>query len=582
MNNQKKVDPIVVEVLSNAFMSVAEEIGTILIRTAYSTNIKERKDCSCAIFDVDGTTIAQAEHIPVHLGSMLGIVSEIKKKFPLDSMRPGDMFIANDPYTGGGSHLPDITVASPVFYDGGIVAFVANIAHHSDIGGRVAGGASGDSTSIFQEGLRIPPVRILNAGVLDQDIMDIIMLNCRTAFERTGDILAQVSGNTIGCNRMVDILNKYGKETVLSGMQELVDYGERKMRAGIAALPDGDYEFEDWMDDDGIDIGVPFKIKVKVSVRGDTIHLDFTGSSKQVKGAINVVDNALKATVYYALKAIVDPTLPPNGGFYRPITIYAPEGCIVNPLPPASVGARTDTCQRVADVVFGALGRIDPRKIMAGCCSVVQSVVISGHDEQRNKFFVYPETVGGGFGARYNKDGLDGVQVHVTNSSNLPVECLENEYPLLVDRYEVRKDSGGAGKFRGGLGIRRDYLMIQDALFGSHADRQHIAPWGLCGGGDGAVGAFVVNPGTPEEYRLPSGRVSDFPLKKGDILSALTPGSGGMGNPLERDPAMVLDDVQNGKVSPHKARELYGVVIDEAIERVDAEATAALRGSMAG
>ena len=574
----RKVDPILVEVLNNAFMSIAEEIGTILVRTAYSTNIKERKDCSCAIFDTDGTTIAQAEHIPVHLGSMLGIVQEIKKKYPLETIQKGDMFIANDPYTGGGSHLPDITVAAPVFYGDEIVAFVANIAHHSDIGGCVAGGAAPDSTSIFMEGLRLPPIKIVEAGEVRNDIIDIIALNCRTGHERPGDIMAQITGNRVGAERLVDLMHKHGKDTVLAGMQELINYGERKMRMALSALPDGEYEFEDWMDDDGVDFGVPFKIRVKATISGDSIHLDFTGSSKQVKGAINVIDGALKATVYYALKAIVDPTLPPNGGFYKPISIYAPEGCIVNPVVPASVGARTDTCQRVADVVFGALGQIDPRKIMAGCSSVVQSVVLSGHDEQRNKFFVYPETIGGGFGARYNKDGLDGVQCHVTNSSNLPIECMENEYPIMMDRYEIRMDSGGAGKYRGGLGIRRNYRILQDTTFGSHADRQMFPPWGLEGGLEGECGAFIINPDTDHADKMKSGKVSNIPLKQGDILSAMTPGSGGMGNPLERKIEMVLDDVLDEKVSLDAARRLYGVAIDPVTFEVNMEETQKLRG----
>jgi N-methylhydantoinase B len=479
METMIKVDPIIVEVLSNAFMSIAEEMGSTLVRTAYSTNIKERKDCSCAIFNANGETIAQAEHIPVHLGSMLGIIGEIKQRFSLENMNPGDMFVANDPYNGGGTHLPDITIAAPVFYNNEVVAFVANIAHHSDVGGRVPGSMSGDSRSIFEEGLRLSPVMLMKKGELQQDIMDIIMLNCRTGFERTGDILAQVSANIIGSERLVNVITKYGRDITLSGMEELLNYGEKKMRVGLSALPDGEYEFEDYMDDDGIDIGKKLLLKVKIVLKNDTIHLDFSGSSKQVKGAINVVEGALKATVYYSLKAIVDPTLPPNGGFYRPISIFAPKGSILNAVPPASVGGRTDTCQRIADVIFGAMSNIVPEKVMAGCNSAVQTVVFSGFDESRDKFFVYPESLGGGFGARYNKDGLDGVHVHITNSSNLPIECLENEYPIIVDKYEIRNDSGGAGKYRGGLGFKREYLILQDTSFSSHGDRQKYAPWGI-------------------------------------------------------------------------------------------------------
>lgn len=577
MNSTVKVDPITVEVLSNAFMSIAEEMGGILVRTAYSTNIKERKDCSCAIFNARGETIAQAEHIPVHLGSMLGIVDEIKKKYPVDTMKEGDMFVANDPYNGGGTHLPDITLAAPIFCNGEIVAYVANIAHHSDVGGRVPGSMSGDSTSIFQEGLRIPPVKIMDGGKIVQEILDIVLLNCRTSFERTGDLMAQIAANTIGTERTLAMIDKYGRDTVLQGMEELMDYGERKMRSGIRTIPNGEYEFEDFLDDDGIDINKPVRIYVKITVSDEEVHLDFTGTAPQVKGAVNVVQNALKATVFYAMKSIIDPTLPPNGGFYRPISIYAPEGTLVNPKVPGACGARTDACQRVADVVFGVMAQIVPQKVMAGCNSAVTTVVFSGIDERNGRFFVYPESLGGGLGARYNKDGLDGVHVHITNSSNLPIECMETEYPIMVDRYEIRNDSGGAGRYRGGLGYRRDYRILQETVFGSHGDRQKLPPWGLEGGKAGLPGKFVINPGTSHERILPSAKSSEVELKKGDIMSAQTPGSGGFGDPYERDMEYVLEDVLNEKVSLENARILYGVVIDMEKKVVDKFATDLMR-----
>lgn len=577
MFNYVKVDPITVEVLSNAFMSIAEEMGGILVRTAYSTNIKERKDCSCAIFNAKGETIAQAEHIPVHLGSMLGIVQEITKKYHIDEIEPGDMFVANDPYSGGGTHLPDITIAAPIFHDGEIVAYVANIAHHSDVGGRVPGSMSGDSTSIFQEGLRIPPIRIMKGGHLLQDVMDIIMLNCRTAFERTGDIMAQVAANTIGAERAVEVIDKYGRDIVLSGMEELMNYGERKMRAGIRALPNGTYEFEDYMDDDGIDIGKRVPIHLKLTIQDDSVHLDFAGTAPQVKGAVNVVENALKATVFYAMKSIIDPTLPPNGGFYRAISIDAPLGTLVNPKAPGACGARTDACQRVADVVFGAMAQVVPKQVMAGSNSAVTTVIFSGNDRKNDRFFVYPESLGGGYGARYNKDGLDGVHVHITNSSNLPIECMEAEYPIMVERYEIRNDSGGAGEYRGGLGYHRDYRILQDTVFSSHGDRQKTAPWGLAGGLAGLPGRFVINPDTPEERVLPSAKSSEIQLKEGDIMSAQTPGSGGFGDPYKRRIENVLEDVLNEKVSVENAKQFYGVVVDMNTKTVDQEATKRLR-----
>lgn len=577
MKNRVTIDPITVEVLGNALLSAAEEMGGTLIRSSYSTNIKERKDCSAAIFNVQGDTVAQAEHIPVHLGSMLGIVQEIKRKYPQEQIKPGDMFITNDPYSGGGTHLADITLAAPVFYHGEIVAFVANIAHHSDIGGRVPGSMSGDSTSIFQEGLRLPVVKVMNEGAICREILDIILLNCRTPVERTGDLLAQIAANKIGLQRAKEIFNKYGKDTVLAGMEELMNYGERKMLAGIGSIPEGTYEFVDYLDDDGIDLDQHLKIKVKIVVEKTKITLDFTGSCRQVKGAINVVETALKATVYYALKAIIDPTLPANAGYYRPIQIIAPPGTIVNPQAPASVGARTDSCQRIVDVVFGAMAQAACQKVIAGCNSAMSTVVFSGTDPRNDKFYVYPESLGGGFGARYNKDGMDGVHVHITNTSNLPVECLESEYPLLVERYELRNDSGGAGEYRGGLGFRRDYRLLHETTFSSHADRQKLPPWGLCGGKEGEMGRFVINPGTEKEVVLKSGKVSEVMLATGDVLSAQTPGSGGYGDPLKREAELILQDVIEEKVSPEIAQKIYKVVIDPEQKKLDLEKTRKMR-----
>ncbi len=573
------IDPITLEVLGNALLSVAEEMGGTLVRTAFSTNIKERKDCSAAIFDAKGETIAQAEHIPVHLGSMLGIVREIKNKYSPDQIKPGDMFVANDPYNGGGTHLPDITIAAPVFYNGRIQAFIANIAHHSDIGGRVPGSMSGDSTSIFQEGLRIPVVKILDQGRICQEVVDFILLNCRTPAERMGDLMAQIAANRMGLSRIEAVFDKYGQDLVLAGMEELMNYAERKMINGIKSIPDGSYEFADYLDDDGIDIGKPIKIQVKLQIKQDRITLDFTGTSRQVKGAINVVETALRATVYYALKAIIDPSLPANAGYYRPITIIAPEGTIVNPLVPAAVGARTDTCQRIVDVVFGAMAQVVPQQVVAGCNSAMSTVVLSGIDHRSNKFYVYPESLGGGLGARWNKDGMDGVHVHITNTSNLPVECLESEYPLLVERYELREDSGGAGRYRGGLGFRRDYRVLEETSFSSHADRQKLPPWGLLGGKEGATGRFVINPGTEKEIVLKSGKVSEVVLHKGDLLSAQTPGSGGYGDPGERDVELVVNDVLEEKVSGQAALDIYKVAVDQKKGTVDAKTTAKLRAN---
>ncbi|MEF3331107.1 hydantoinase B/oxoprolinase family protein [Oceanobacillus oncorhynchi] len=546
---KKTIDPIMIEVLSNALLSVAEEMGVTLVKTSYSTNIKERKDSSTAIFNEKGETIAQAAAIPIHLGSMLGICKEILKKFDLEDIHPGDMFIANDPYNGGGTHLPDITIAEPVFSNGKIIAFVANIAHHSDVGGMVAGSSSGNCTSIFQEGIRIPPVKLIERGELSQSIIDMILLNCRTPKERLGDIKAQIASNKLGSKRVNELVTRYGLDEYQSSLDELLLYTERKVKEGIKKIPNGIYEFIDYLDDDGINLNTKIPIKVKIIVDNEFIHLDFTGTSKQVTGGINVVYTALLATIYYALKVVIDPTIPSNSGYYGAIKVTAPEGTIVNAVSPAPVGGRTDACQRIVDVIFGALSEAVPEKVVAGCNSAVTTVLFSGYDNERDKYFVYPESIGGGLGARHNKDGLDGVHVHVTNSSNLPIESMEMEYPLLLDKFELRNDSGGAGKFRGGLGIRRDYKVLNDVEFATHGDRQVIPPWGLFGGREGQCGEFVINPDTKNEKKLETGKVSDVSLKSGDILSVRTPGSGGYGNPEERDKELQAEDALEGKVT---------------------------------
>lgn len=554
----KSIDPITIEVMGNALLSIAEEMSVTLVRTSYSTNIKERKDSSTAIFNEKGETIAQAAAIPVHLGSMLGICKEILNKYPQKEIHPGDMFIANDPYNGGGTHLPDITIAQPVFKDGKIHAFVANIAHHSDIGGRVAGSSSGDCTSIFQEGLRIPPIKICEKGTIKQDILDMILLNCRTPRERLGDLWAQIASNRIGEKRIGELINKYGELTFKQGMEAFLNYSEKKIRDGLSKIPDGSYEFIDYLDDDGIELDKQnLPIKIMVTVKEDTILLDFTGSCEQVKGGINVVKTALYATVYYALKAIIDPEIPSNAGYYRAIKIVAPEGTIVNAVPPAAVGGRTDTCQRIVDVIFGALAKAVPDQVVAGCNSAVTTVLFSGVDPRNNHFFVYPESLGGGLGARPYKDGMDGVHVHVTNSSNLPIECLEMEYPIKIERFELIQDSGGSGKYRGGLGLRRDYKILAPMEFASHADRQKNEPWGLFGGLSGKTGKFIINPGTENEQILSSGKVSEINLKSGDVLSVQTPGSGGYGSPSERSREKLMEDLLNEKSSKNKVNKDY-------------------------
>ena len=530
-------DKITLDVIGSALLSIAEEMGEVLIRSSYSSNIKERQDCSTAVFNLAGEVVAQAEHIPMHLGSLIMIVHEVLKRYPIRGLRDGDVFIGNDPYTGGSTHLPDITVASPVFHDGVPVGFVANIAHHADGSGR-------ETRSIWDEGLRIPPIRIVEAGRLREDVMELLLLNFRLPRERRGDFRAQFAANRIGAERLAELLRRYGRDTCLAAMQELLAYGERKIRAALAAVPEGVYAFEDFMDDDGAS-GPPVPIRVRIDVRGGEIALDFAGTGGQVPGDINVVYLALVATVYYALKALLDPTIPANGGFYRAIRVTAPERSIVNAQPPAPVAWRTQTCQRIADVVFGALAPALPDRVIGATNGANSAWVFSGTDPRTGQYYVYLETIGGGSGARATKDGLDGVQVHITNTSNLPVECLEMEYPLLVEDYALVPGSGGDGAHRGGLGLKRTIRVLRgESTFLGTLDRGRFAPWGVFGGAAGGTGSLVLNDTTPLGSKI-AGRQ----LREGDAVTIVTPGAGGYGPGGQRDPALVERDRREGKIA---------------------------------
>lgn len=576
----KKIDAVTVEIVGNLLLSIAEEMGFAIIKSAYSTNIKERRDISTAVFDPEGNMVAQAEHVAMHLGSLLGIIQEVYKHFPKEKIQEGDMFIGNDPYNGGGTHLPDITVAAPVFASGKLIGWVANLAHHSDVGGKVPGSTSGDAVSIFQEGTKIPLVRICEKGKICLDIVHIIMANSRLPNERYGDLQAQIAANHVGIRRLLETYGRYG-DVLLDSMDQLQEYAERKLKAGIAGLPDGVYHFTDYMDDAGAACPDPLKICVEIKIEGEDMILDFDGTAAQVEGPINVTYNGLLATVFYCLKALIDPEIPSNAGIYRAFRVVCQPGLVIHAENPAPVGERIDTCQRVADVIFGALAPAVPERAIACCNSSVTSAIFSGNDpKDKDKFFVYLEVVAGGSGASKHADGLSGVQVHMTNTSNLPIEALEMEFPLvMIRRYELRKDSGGAGENRGGLGIIREFETMYDGIsYTGLGDRQKIAPWGLEGGMEGAGGAYYLHKPDESITQLPS-KCTDILLKKGDIISVCTPGSGGYGNPFKREPERVLEDVIESKVSAGKAAELYGVAVMETEGNyvLDREKTSALR-----
>ncbi len=575
---KNKADPITSEVILNSFRSISEEMSTSLVRSAYSTNIKERKDCSCAIFNKKGQLIVLAENIPIHLGSMQGLMSRIGKSKEEWNFKPGDIMIANDPYLGGGSHLPDITLVKPVFFKKNLIGFTANIAHWTDVGGRSPGvGTAGDSTELFQEGVRIPPSRLVKEGDFQKDMMEIILSNMRNRPEREGDLRAQVASLKLGARRLLELYETYGIEKVEEVIAEIFHYSQHWLEKALSEIPEGNYSFEDVMDDDGVNNKrLRIKAGVKISHKPfPSIEFDFSGTDPQASGGINMVWQALLATVYYSVKAVIVPEIPINQGFMKPIKITAPRGTLVNAEEPAPVGGRTDTAQRVVDVIMGSFSKIMPEKITAASNGATTAVIFGGTKSLSGEDFVYVEALGGGMGARKEKDGQDGVQVNITNTSNLPIEAMEMEYPLRVLKYELIPDSGGPGRFRGGLGIRKHVQALVPLLFSAHSDRHKASPWGLFGGKPGGRGSFKVHRNSGKEQKLRS-KSSEILIQKNEVLKFKTAGGGGYGSPLKRAVEQVRDDFLNGKVTRAKARSEYGVEITEKGE-VDTTATRKLR-----
>ena len=580
---RQKTDAVMLEIVGNLLLSIAEEMGVAIIKSAYSNNIKERRDISTAMFDPEGNMVAQAEHVPMHLGSLLGIIGEGYKKFPREQIRPGDMFIGNDPYNGGGTHLNDITIAAPIFApDGALIGWAANLAHHSDVGGKEPGSTCGDAVNIFQEGLKIPLVRVCSGGEPMEAIIDFVLSNSRIPGERYGDLQAQIAANRVGTRRLLDAYARYG-QLLVDCMHELQRYAERRLRAGIRTLPDGEYSFTDYMDDAGVASPEPVRICVKITIKDDDLHVDFAGTQEQVAGPINITRNGMLAAVFYSLKALIDPESPSNAGIYRAFTVSAEPGMILNAKNPAAVGERIDTAMRIADVVFGALAPAAGLRSMAGSNGSCTTALFSGSDpEDPDRYHVYMETIGGGAGAHRDMDGQNGVQVHMTNTSNLPVEALEMEFPLIiVKKYGLRPDSGGPGLFRGGLGIERVYEAVEDnVIYTGLGDRHRFAPWGLEGGGNGAGGRYYLTRAGESEQEQLTSKCTGLVINRGDVVCVQTPGAGGWGEARRRDPQKVLEDVQEGKVSRESAEKDYGVALRQkgGTWTVNEEETCRLRG----
>lgn len=528
------VDPVRLEVLKHMFAAIAEEMGVILRKTSYSPNIKERQDFSCALFNPEGAMISQAAHIPVHLGSMpLSVAAAISQFGTSDSINPGDAIILNDPFQGG-THLPDITLVTPIFeeLDGSsnpvrrLVGFAASRAHHADVGGMVAGSMP-IAREIFQEGLIIPPIKLFSQGKINQAVMDLILANVRTPDERAGDIWAQVAANHRGAVRVLELINRYRWAEVGYYMDALLAYTEKMTRNLLESMPDGSFEFTDFLDNDGITEN-PVPISVCINIENDKATVDFTGSASQQQGSVNAVYAITLSAVYYVFRCLLGLDVPNNSGIMAPIEVIAPEGTVVNALPPAPVaGGNVETSQRIVDVLFGALAQALPDKVPAASQGTMNNVTIGGI-RQDGTPFAYYETIGGGMGARPWGDGPSSIHSHMTNTLNTPIEALEYSYPLRVVRYEIRRGSGGKGKYRGGDGIRRDVQVQVDAQVNLITERRRLSPYGLAGGAAGSKGEdYVIQNGDKEKI---TGKGTTY-LNKGDILSVYTPGGGGYGDP---------------------------------------------------
>jgi N-methylhydantoinase B/oxoprolinase/acetone carboxylase alpha subunit len=520
-----RIHPVEFEVFKNLFVSIAEEMGVTLCRTGFSPNIKERLDYSCAVYDAQGETIAQGDHLPVHLGAM---PLSVRAAIDAIKMEPGDIVALNDPYHGG-THLPDITLVSPVFFgrSGGPTFYVANRAHHSDVGG-MSPGSMPVAREIYQEGLIIPPLRIVRLGKIVEDVLALVLANVRTPGEREGDLTAQIAANRVAEKRLREVVAKYGRARVVAYGSALQDYTERVMRATIASIPDGTYSFEDALDDDGFD-DRPIKICVRIRVAGSQAEIDFKGTNPQVAGSVNANYAITLSACLYAFRCLVRDDVLYNAGVSRPLRVLAPAGTIVNATRPSAVaGGNVETSQRITDVVLGALGRALPDRLPAASQGTMNNITLGGVNARTGSRFAYYETIGGGMGGRPGRAGLSGVHTHMTNTRNTPIEAIENYLPVRIRRYGLRTGSGGGGAFAGGEGIIREYEMLTDTSVTILSDRRRYAPYGVRGGKPGGRGRnTLVRDG--REQTLP-GKVQ-LQLRTGDRLRIETPGGGGYGKP---------------------------------------------------
>jgi N-methylhydantoinase B len=569
------VDPITLQVIQARLAGIVQEMQNSLFRTGYSTIIRESQDASCALLNTQGEVIAQHVVLPLHMGAFPACAEAILKAFAPGEIGEGDAFIINHPYLGGSPHAPDMGVFTPIFYRGEWVGFATDMAHKSDIGGTVPGSGSGSAREIYQEGLHLPPVKFVSRFQPVKEIEALIAANSRTPSVVIGDLRGQVGAARLGERRLVELMDRYGKDTVIESTHALAAYTESRVRQAIASWPDGEAEGECFVDHDGIDLGRPIRIHVKAKKQGDKLSFDFSASSDQTQGPANIRPPLVRAACAYCLVSLVDRFLPINQGLGRAIDATFRPGSVVDPRFPAAVNTYMPTALTVAEAVLRALAHFVPDKEIAGG-SGSGALVLGGRDPIAGGAFVHYEIFSGGTGARAGKDGVSATAFHLSNCKTAPIEIIESEFPTRVERFEMIPDSGGAGEWRGGLGFARTYRILADEVrFSMRTDKHEIEPFGSRGGRPGGKGACVVNPGTTDEKRLPS-RFGDYRLSRNDVLRVERPGGGGLGDPRRRPVDKVIEDVRQGYVSLERARTDYGValrIVGEAVELDEAESS---------
>ncbi|HYF07408.1 MAG TPA: hydantoinase B/oxoprolinase family protein [Acetobacteraceae bacterium] len=541
-----RLDPITVEVTRHKLEGIAEEMQSTLLRSSFSPIVKEGLDASAGLFTADGQTLAQSCSIPIHLATLIPALARIIRDFPPAEMQPDDTYVLNDPYCGG-THLPDIAVIQPIFAGGRVIAFSAAMTHHQDMGGLAAGSVPTNATEIFQEGLRIPPLKFRERGVVNRTLEAMIRQNVRIPDTVMGDIHAQVSACSIGARRVAELAAKLGDNALTTIFHELLDRSETMTRQALRAIPDGTYRAVDWLDNDGVELDKPIRIEVAVTIRDGGIHIDFTGTSPQVRGPLNCVPSGSLAAACYATRALTDPKIPTNGGCFRPISLHLPEGTLVNPREPAPVNARTSTIKRITGTIIRALAEVMPDRIPAPSAGQMVIVAFGGRTPD-GKPFVTGDLIAGGSGASRGADGVDVIETDATNCMNLPAEAAEMETPIRLNRVALRPGSGGEGEYRGGLGTIREYeALVDDVSFTHRSERHFSAAQGLFGGGEGARSVSVIHRRDGTQEVIPSKIVTR--LQKGDRVVIETAGGGGYGDPARRPSAKREADIADGKVN---------------------------------